>query len=403
MSGTNALQCLIGLAGAAVVARALGPAGRGAINTVLLWAQLATWMATLGMGRSQVYFLGAWRQEPDKRDALFANLTVQSLVSGLGSAALACLIARVAAPELAAVWLLLLIPLQLFSDLTGNYLLGTKYYQTYNAKKLIETTLYAGTLATLAMSHRLTVPFALAASAAAAIASTLSSVSWLHAKSALHLGRPRWNAFTSSLQFGWRAHAADLPRTALNFVPQLVVTPLLGFRAFGLYSAGLSLAGLVSLASSALAAVCFAESSSLEGRPQKAAIQTNLLAAICGCGLAGGLLFLAAPVAIRVLYGAAFDESIPLARILTLWAVLSGIGSVLQHALYGCGQPLKAAGGSLGGLAITVVALLILIRPFGMYGAAWATVAGCLFELTMLAAAAHRVMAQPHLEEAIFA
>jgi len=404
MSGTNAIQSLIGLGGAAIVARSLGPAGRGGINTILLWSQLATWLATFGMGRSQVYFLSAWRNEARKRDALFPNLLAQAALSGLGMAALACVLARLLAPSLGGgLWLLLLIPLQLLSDLIGNYLLGAHFYQTYNAKKLIESTLYAGALAAAASAHHLTIGLALAASASAAALSTVYSVIRLRSGSQLRLWPARWSAFTEAYRFGWQAHAADLPRMALTFLPQLVVTPWLGLRAFGLYSAALSLAGLVSLGSSALAATCFAECSGLTGDRKRRAIQRNLLLAVCGCSAAGALLAVAAPLAIRTLYGAAFDESIPLARMLTLWAVVSGIGLVLQHALYSCGKPLKAAGGSMGGLLITGAALLLLLRPFGMFGVASASILGSFFELLVLSSAAHRSIRAPRVPEAAFA
>jgi O-antigen/teichoic acid export membrane protein len=388
-----------------MVARSLGPAGRGGIITILLWSQLATWLATFGMGRSQVYFLSAWRNEADKRDALFPNLLAQAVVSGLAMAGLACLLAYFLAPSLAGgeFWLLLLIPLQLLSDLIGNYLLGTHFYRTYNAKKLIESMLYAGALAAAAYTHHLTIGLALAASASAAGLSTVYSVFRLRAGAQLHFGPVRWSAFTEAFRFGWQAHAADLPRMALTFVPQLVVTPLLGLRAFGLYSAALSLAGLVSLGSSALAATCFAECSGLTGYQKTRAIQRNLLLAVGGCCAAGLALTLAAPFAIRAVYGSAFEESIPLARMLTFWAVLSGIGSVLQHALYSCGKPLRAAGGSIGGLIVTCVALLILLRPFGMFGVAGASILGSFSEFLILSTAAYRSIRQPRVREPVFA
>jgi O-antigen/teichoic acid export membrane protein len=399
------MQCLVGMGGAAIVARSLGPAGRGGIITILLWSQLATWLATFGMGRSQVYFLSAWRNEPTKRNALFPNLLGQGVVSGLGMAALACLLAYFLAPSLGGeeFWLLLLIPLQLLSDLIGNYLLGTQFYQTYNAKKLIESMLYAGALAAAAYAHCLTIGLALAASAIAAGLSCVYSVIRLRSGAELRVGPVRWSAFTEAFRFGWQAHAADLPRMALTFVPQLVVTPRLGFRAFGLYSAALSLAGLVSLGSSALAATCFAECSGLNGHRKTRAIQRSVLLAICGCCAAGLALAFAAPLAIRAVYGPAFEESIPLARMLTLWAVVSGIGSVLQHALYSFGKPLRAAGGSMGGLAVTCAALLILLRPFGMFGVAASSILGSFFELLILSSAAYRSIRQPRVREPVFA
>jgi len=404
MSGTNAIQSLIGLGGAAIVARSLGPTGRGGINTILLWSQLATWLATFGMGRSQVYFLGAWRIEAGKRAALFPNLLAQALVSGLGMAALAFALARFLAPSLGnGVWLLLLIPLQLLSDLIGNYLLGVHFYEIYNAKKLIESMLYSLALVTAAYAHHLTIGLALAASASAAALSTVYSIARLRAGSELHWGPARWSAFTETFRFGWQAHAADVPRMALTFMPQLVVTPLLGLRAFGLYSAALSLAGLVNLGSSAFAAMCFAECSGLEGDRKRRALQRNLLLAVCGCCAAGAVLAAAAPMAIRALYGPAFDESLPLARMLTLWAVISGIGSVLQHALYSCGKPLKAAGGSITGLLVTCASLVILLPHFGTFGVASASTLGSLCELFILSSAAHRSIRKPRVPDAAFA
>jgi Na+-driven multidrug efflux pump len=57
-------------------------------------------------------------------------------------------------------------------------------------------------------------------------------------------------------------------------------------------------------------------------------------------------------------------------------AAVAAINSVLEEGLRGLGRPAFALWAELGGLVVTAVALLTLLVPFGIMGAAVASVLG---------------------------
>jgi Na+-driven multidrug efflux pump len=67
---------------------------------------------------------------------------------------------------------------------------------------------------------------------------------------------------------------------------------------------------------------------------------------------------------------------VPAGLVLVGAAAISAINSVLEEGLRGLGYPAVALWAELGGLVVTAIALLTLLVPFGIMGAAIASVLG---------------------------
>jgi O-antigen/teichoic acid export membrane protein len=82
------------------------------------------------------------------------------------------------------------------------------------------------------------------------------------------------------------------------------------------------------------------------------------------------------PWVLPFLFGAAFAAAIPAALIMVGASAIAAVNTVLEEGLRGLGRPMAVLWAELCGLAVTAVALLILLRPLGIVGAALASVCG---------------------------
>jgi O-antigen/teichoic acid export membrane protein len=88
------------------------------------------------------------------------------------------------------------------------------------------------------------------------------------------------------------------------------------------------------------------------------------------------ILAVVTPVAIVLLFGERFRASIPAALVLVPAAGILGLNLVLQEGLRGMGRPYAVLRAELSGLAVTAVALIAMLRPMGIIGAAIASLLG---------------------------
>jgi O-antigen/teichoic acid export membrane protein len=93
------------------------------------------------------------------------------------------------------------------------------------------------------------------------------------------------------------------------------------------------------------------------------------------------------PWAVPLLFGSAFAAAIPAALVLVGAAAIAAVNMVLEEGLRGLGRPVAVLWAELAGLAVTVIALLYLLRPFGIMGAALASVMGYTVVLVTLVGA----------------
>jgi O-antigen/teichoic acid export membrane protein len=82
------------------------------------------------------------------------------------------------------------------------------------------------------------------------------------------------------------------------------------------------------------------------------------------------------PQAIKILFGERFRVSIPAALVLLPAAGILGFNLVLQEGLRGLGRPYAVLRAELAGLVVTAIALLAMLRPLGIMGAAIASLLG---------------------------
>lgn len=100
-----------------------------------------------------------------------------------------------------------------------------------------------------------------------------------------------------------------------------------------------------------------------------------LLVAAAGSSLVGAGLFVAAPALVRGFYPAPMAEAGALARFFSLWVVLGGVGGVSAFCLIALGRDRSYLASVLAGASGNLFLNFLLIPRYGVWGAAWATVA----------------------------
>lgn len=390
-AGTIASRSLalpLGVVAAVVVARALGPAGRGTFGVMLAIGAIGVQLGNLGLPSATVYALG---REPRRLRELIGLALLVSLGCGgvLALAAGALTATGVVSVALsagqawaAAAW----IPVGLLFLLAQNALLGLRAIRWYN---LLQLGLDAANALVLVLC------FWIGWSAPGRFYGAAFGVTALAAVSALGIVRrhadgppawPRAELLGPTLRYGTRAYLSTLCAYLVINFDLLMVASLRGAGDAGYYAIAGKVAEMLSLAPAAIGAMLFATISGMrQGRWAFTRRVTLALAlAFPPVLLLAGLL--ARPL-IGLLFGSAF---LPAAGAL-LWLLpgvyVLGINMQLMNYFGGTGMPLVTIVGPGLGLGVNVLLNLWWIPRYGIAGAAAASSAA--YALMLAASLVH--------------
>src|SRR5262245_26041470 len=140
-----------------LVARLLGPEGRGELAAIQLWPLFIVSLGTLGLSEAVVYLSA---RDPQKIGRYAASATTVAFLSSLPFVA----IGYVAMPGLlaahsgdvisAARWYLLIGPITALIDIPIHALRSAKDFVSWNAVRIVPTIGWLGTVGFAAMTHR---------------------------------------------------------------------------------------------------------------------------------------------------------------------------------------------------------------------------------------------------------
>jgi O-antigen/teichoic acid export membrane protein len=101
------------------------------------------------------------------------------------------------------------------------------------------------------------------------------------------------------------------------------------------------------------------------------------------------------PLMVPLLFGVEFAAAVPAALILVGAAAVAGLNVVIAEGLKGLGHPVFVMRAEFSGLGVTVVSLLLLLRPLEVVGAALASLLGYTAVTIFLLASACRLTEFP--------
>lgn len=368
-----------GFASSVVLARALGPADRGAVATLVVWTFTILGIGALAEVTPVAYFVA-------RRGRIGAN-------AGLAIAAISSVLLipvgfvvnwtvfRGGGPVSIALanWYLLIIPFTMLANVFGGVIVAEGRIAAYWSTRAGGEILLVLAAATLAFSHRLTVT----SYVMSAIAGTFLSLalSWWAA------GAPGPSNFASERgpirEFGrycGRVMSTTIPALLRLRLDQLAVSVALPLAVMGYYSVAFSWAMIVSVVGSGLSTVIVSRSVHVDsGEPGgiAAAVQRVRRAATLAILLAIAAAA-AAPMGVPLLFGRDYAPAVGPAVVLSVAVGITVWKDFLHDLHRAVGRPATGVVPEIVGLVVAALILAPLIAYLGALGAAIASVVSYL-------------------------
>jgi O-antigen/teichoic acid export membrane protein len=374
---TSAVMLGLGLVNSVLLARWLGPAGRGEIAAAMLWPYWLMIIFSTGLLRSLIYHVA----QPDSQPASAWSTAmwlgaVQSVVAvAVGYLALPLLLKRQAPDVLFASRVYLgMIPFYMLGQYGLHTLQGLQRFAAVNRLSLILPVGYLAGTVGLRLAGRLQLLDIVVLHFSLHIITLVCSLITLRHCFRLHL-TPQRALAGRLLKYGFKISAGELTSTVNLRLDQMILASLFPAVQLGLYTAAVSAAQLAEVLGYAFRMVVtprVAAQRSAEDRVRMLGtyFRRYWLVSIPYCGALAAVL----PFAIPVLLGKAYAQSVLVAEILLLGSVLVAARQVLAAGAQALGDAWLNSKAELVALPVTVVTLLVLLPRLGILGAAISSV-----------------------------
>lgn len=348
-----------------VLARALGPSGRGQIATLALWGQLMGWVASLSLDKALVVLTksehGALRRGVAMATSrrLVACLTVPIVAGSLllgrhlfRNGYLPVMLALVAAATAQ-------------FELVGGWLLTLKRRPLFIAWRIGQPAVYfivVGGVGVLRLEGALGSSAALNLIALGVLASVVAPLGFMFLPSLrLSSGPFSKRAARRLLRYGLAAQTANILTYLNGQLDLLTLTLISTSSAVGIYAVGASTGQLVVLLGSA-AIIRGLTGEAGKGRDRLGVVASILIALI---------VISVAPFVVPALFGSAFRQGVRIAQILAIGSVFNYLLQVESGQLLGRNRPWQAT--IAQGVGVIVFAGMLV--PFHtLQGVAWSSV-----------------------------
>jgi O-antigen/teichoic acid export membrane protein len=361
---------LLTIATGIVLARSLGPAGRGELAALVLWPAVIATVGALGIPDA-LTFQTARRTAP-LGTIVGTTLAVTAVQSAVLVAVGVALVPLVSSSGLAYV-ALSFIPLSLMTLCLLNVLNGLGRARAYQALRVAVLVNIAVGLAVLTVASRVIVERALYVHLGAHLLVGVAALALLLREPGIRLGIDRQFA-RSTFAFGVRSHLHGVATLLNERLDQLMISVLLAPASLGLYVIAVTLTSATSLVGSSVALVALPEVARLHAPvEQLAAVRRHLRITAALAVVVTVPLVALAPRLIQLFFGSSFSPVGNVCRVLLVAGMLLSVSRALAALLTAVNRPLDAGFAEGGGLVVTAVALAVLLPPFGLMGAAIAS------------------------------
>jgi O-antigen/teichoic acid export membrane protein len=375
---TRVAVMFVALLSSVLLARVLGPEGRGVFALLLLVPSLATSLGLLGFEQANAVYAGL---EPRGRRVLLWQSA--AVAAGVGTVLAATAIvyfllgapglkALAAAPPALVLLLLATIPARLVVEYWSAVLRGMNHIQVLNIFEIGGKLAPFLGLVVLVWALDLGVAGAAWNDAAACIAAAIVLGVLLRAAGAW--GRPAWDAslWRRVLTFALPVHAGTIAAYLNYRVDEFIVAAYLPVEALGLYAIAAGLAERIWIIPGSVATVL------LPHLTNRRSGDATVSAAICRhviiwTGAACIVVFAVADLAITALFSSSFRGAVQPLRWLLPGIFTLSIGKVLVAELLAREKPRYTVWASGAAVVANVAGNLLLVPRIGITGAAIAS------------------------------
>lgn len=356
-----------------VIARILGPSGKGSFALIMLLPTILTTFLNFGICVSTVYFTS--KKKYDLSVIVSNNLLITfivSIISVLIGLVLIYILNNNYFKSINANYLiigLLIVPLTFFLQNFGSILQGMESFTQYNIFNIIQNASYF-----ILVLGLLVYPNILMA-LAAFIVSLLVNCILLYIEiikpikiKKLNVDR---NYLNDSFKYGIKSYFNNI-MTYFNYRADVIIIKyFLNTAAVGYYSISVSFAELMWIISQSASTVIFPRISSLENKDDKNKITNTVARFVLFATLMGVIImFFASDFIIPFIYSKSFNQSIMPLKIILIGILFFSFARVLSNDLTGRGKPELNIITSSVGLTINIVLNILMIPQYGINGAA---------------------------------
>lgn len=376
-AATTAVIMACGVVTGLIAARSLGPDGRGQLAALMVWATTFVYAGDLSIPSAVAYLSAVDR---DSRARLWTTAQLVAVMLGL-------LIA------LAAWWIIpwtfvgdnlplipfarWFVPLYAIPLLAGSCALGwlqgrgdmTGFNVGRATVPLVNAT---GMVILLALGDTSVLHFA-----AVLVIGNMTSwvVSAAYGARSLPAAAPPSGALARSmLRYGMRLQVGGWSNLANMRLDQLLLSIFASAASLGVYVVAVNYAALLYGVTSTAAMVMLPDIVAAHSAGTGGACLQRWYRRLLWITAAAAVVLAASSIVIiPVVIGPAFSSAVPLALLLVPAVLILGMNHILQTACRGIGHPEIESRSEMIGLAVTAVALAMLLPRYGVYGAAVAS------------------------------
>jgi len=362
----------VGLVNTVLVARILGPTGRGLYAVATAIGIIGVQFGCLGLHASNVYFVSRKRSDLSK---LVGNSLIVSAAQGvivIGGVYSVFALWPQLAPLHGRLLLLGLLwgPVGTAYLLTQNLLLGVDEIKTYNRTETVNRVLALVIIGSLALVHRISPTLAFAAGLIS-MAAMLGAIVARLVKVADALPMPSFALFKANLSYGMRAYLTAFMAYLVIRSDVLMLKYLRGASDAGYYSIAFTMADYVGILPTLIGLLLLPKLSGLEDMGEK---YSRMKKATFGTIMIQGPLVLLsaalAPVAVHVLFGKAYALSVPAYLWLCPGVLFLSVHTVAVQFLNSVGYPMSVVWIWCGCVVLKIALNLWWIPLWGLKGAA---------------------------------
>lgn len=360
-----------------IIARTLGPSGKGVYSLVITIITLAATFVSMGINTSNIYFIGKKRFPIN---LIIANSFFYSFGLGLIISLLLIILAPFFAPFILKgvsfsylYFALLLIPFLLIFENIYYILLGYRHMLTLASFTLIRSISYLILLIIFYYISKLTVFLIIIGYACALFVALSFGMYFFKQKKYLEKLALHKPAFIEALKFGTKQHLGTIFQFLNYRFDLLIIAVFLTPTEVGLYSMAVLIAETVWYVPKSLGFVLYPKIAS--SKTEEANKFTPLVCrnTVLITLIAIIILYNLASLLIPLLFTPRFVPSVLALRLLLPGVFFLSISKVLTSDLTGRGYPHYSSIASFISLIVTIILDFLLIPGFGIYGASLAS------------------------------
>jgi len=372
---TRVLQLFIGIGTSIIIARVLGPQGKGIYSLAILLPMLIINFGNLGIGQASIFFIG--KKKYPLQDILSNNILF-SIYFGVAGGVLGLVISYFLGsklfPGVSIRYLLIvsiMIPFIFFINFINSILLGTQKIKEYNFINILQSALALILLLFFLLILNLMVIGAIVATILSYLFALIVLFHIMKKIVGIHIKKKNTAYLKDTLRYGSKVYIGNIIQFLHYKIDIFLINLFLNPISVGYYSISVSLAEKIWLISQSAGTVLFPKVSSETDPVQLKEFTPFIFRTVLVITFSAAIiLFFVGRLLIVLFYSSKFSPSIKPFQILLIGTVTMGGWKILANDLYGRGKPEV---NSLVSVLTNVLLNIIWIPKFGISGAAWAT------------------------------